>query len=85
VSQAKDIHDFARINVEFAQKALKMAGEQAEDFTEACAGWQSSLDFVPHNYWHESRAELRGFAGRISINCLNGSEPSDRARAISLT
>jgi hypothetical protein len=40
LSQAKDIQDFARINVEFAQKSLKSAGGQAEDFAKACTAWQ---------------------------------------------
>ena len=36
LSQAKDIQDFARINVEFAQKSFKAIFEQAKDFLEAC-------------------------------------------------
>jgi Phasin protein len=51
LSQAKDIQDFARINVEFAQKSFKTAGEQAEDFAEACTAWQrrqlKQLTFCP--------------------------------------
>ncbi len=35
LSRAKDIHDFARINVEFAQKSFKSFVEQAKDFAEA--------------------------------------------------
>jgi hypothetical protein len=40
LSQAKDIADFVRINVEFAQKSFKLAIEQAEGFAEACIAWQ---------------------------------------------
>ncbi len=40
LSQAKDVQDFARINVEFAQKSFKSAVEQAQDFAEACTAWQ---------------------------------------------
>ena len=36
LSQAKDIQDFTRINVEFAQKSFKSIFEQAKDFLEAC-------------------------------------------------
>ena len=36
LSQAKDIQDFTRINVEFAQKSFKSIVEQAKDFLEAC-------------------------------------------------
>lgn len=36
MSQAKDIQDFARINVECAQKSFKSAVAQAKDFAEAC-------------------------------------------------
>jgi len=42
LSQAKDIQDFVRINVEFAQKSFKSVVEQAEDFAEACTAWQQS-------------------------------------------
>jgi hypothetical protein len=40
LSQAKDIPDFVRINVEFAQKNFKSVIEQARDFAEACTAWQ---------------------------------------------
>jgi hypothetical protein len=36
LSQAKDIQDFVRINVEFAQKSFKSVADQVEDFAEAC-------------------------------------------------
>jgi len=51
LSQAKDIQDFTRINVEFAQKSFKSVIEQARDFAEACTAWQrtqlGSFQFVP--------------------------------------
>ncbi len=37
LSQAKDIQDFTRINVQFVQKRIKSIGEQAKDFAEACS------------------------------------------------
>ena len=36
LSQAKDIQDFTRINVEFAQKSYKSIVEQVQDFAGAC-------------------------------------------------
>jgi hypothetical protein len=36
LSQAKDIQDFVRINVKFAQKSFKSVADQVEDFAEAC-------------------------------------------------
>jgi hypothetical protein len=42
LSQAKDIPDFVRINVEFAQKNFKSVVEQAKDFAEACTAWQGT-------------------------------------------
>ncbi len=38
LSQAKDIPDFVRINVEFAHKSFTSIVEQAKDFAEACTG-----------------------------------------------
>jgi Phasin protein len=40
LDEAKDIEDFIRINVEFAQTSFKSVVEQAEDFREACTAWQ---------------------------------------------
>jgi hypothetical protein len=37
LSNAKDIHDFTRVNVEFAQKRVKSIVDQAKDFLEACS------------------------------------------------
>jgi hypothetical protein len=38
LSQAKDLQDFTRINVEFGQKLIKLVGAQTMDFAEACTG-----------------------------------------------
>jgi hypothetical protein len=38
LSQAKDLQDFTRINVEFGQKLIKSVGAQTMDFAEACTG-----------------------------------------------
>jgi hypothetical protein len=40
LSRAQDIQDFARINVEFAQKSFESVVEQAQDFVETCTAWQ---------------------------------------------
>jgi hypothetical protein len=55
LSQAKDIQDVTRINAQFVQKRIKLAGEQVKDFAEACTDSASRAIRAAYNIPSQSR------------------------------